>query len=96
MKTRADVYDGKNLVVLHSKVKNQRLAAARDLWAFAALPLSLGATAHYDRCRVAGDWHRNVTYSTGSSAASSTYSGSGIERLGNHPPRGETMQCRSE
>src|SRR6266536_774770 len=48
---------GKRLVVLHRKVKNQRLAAVGYLWTFAALRLSTGARAHYDRRRVAGDRH---------------------------------------
>src|SRR6266516_2155467 len=48
---------GKNLVVLHRKVKTQRLAAVGYLWTFAALRLSTGARAHYDRRRVAGDRH---------------------------------------
>jgi transposase len=48
---------GKKLVVLHRKVKNQRLAAVGYLWTFAALRLSTGARAHYDRRRVAGDRH---------------------------------------
>ena len=48
---------GKKLLVLHRKVKNQRLAAVGYLWTFAALRLSTGARAHYDRRRVAGDRH---------------------------------------
>ena len=48
---------GKRLVVLHRKVKNQRLASVGYLWTFAALRLSTGARAHYDRRRVAGDRH---------------------------------------
>src|SRR3981081_3613699 len=47
---------GKKLLVLHRKVKNQRLAVGY-LWTFAALRLSTGARAHYDRRRVAGDRH---------------------------------------
>ena len=38
-------------------VKNQRLAAAGYLWAFAALTASPGARAHYDRRKTAGDRH---------------------------------------
>ena len=41
----------------HPKVKNQRLAAVGYLWTFAALRLSTGARAHYDRRRVTGDRH---------------------------------------
>jgi hypothetical protein len=48
---------GKKLVVLHRTVKNQRLAAVGYLWSFAAIRLSVGARAHYDRRRVAGDRH---------------------------------------
>jgi hypothetical protein len=48
---------GKSHVVLHRRVKNQRLAAAGYLWAFAALTSSPGARAHYDRRRAAGDRH---------------------------------------
>ena len=42
---------------MHRRVKNQRLAAAGYLWAFAALTASPGARAHYDRRRAAGDRH---------------------------------------
>ena len=48
---------GKTLAVLHRRVKNQRLAAAGYIWAFAALTASPGARAHYDRRRQAGDRH---------------------------------------
>ena len=48
---------GKKLVILHRTVKNQRLAAVGYLWAFAALRLSAGARAHYDRRRITGDRH---------------------------------------
>jgi transposase len=48
---------GKSLTVMHRRVKNQRLAAAGYLWAFAALTASPGARAHYDRRRAAGDRH---------------------------------------
>lgn len=48
---------GKKLVVLHRTVKNQRLAAVGYLWSFAAIRLSVGARAHYDRRRIAGDRH---------------------------------------
>jgi transposase len=48
---------GKSLVVMHRRVKNQRLAATGYLWAFAALTASPGARAHYDRRRTAGDRH---------------------------------------
>ena len=40
---------GKTTAVLHRRVKNQRLAAAGYIWAFAALTASPGARAHYDR-----------------------------------------------
>lgn len=48
---------GKSLTVVHRRVKNQRLAAAGYVWAFAALTASPGARAHYDRRRTAGDRH---------------------------------------
>ena len=48
---------GKTLAVMHRRVKNQRLAAAGYLWAFAALTASPGARAHYDRRRATGDRH---------------------------------------
>src|SRR6266700_4916446 len=59
---------GKKLLVLHRKVKNQRLAAVGYLWTFAALRLSTGARAHYDRRRLAGDCTppHNATCSTAS------------------------------
>jgi Transposase/Transposase IS116/IS110/IS902 family len=48
---------GKTLAVLHRRVKNQRLAAAGYIWAFAALTASPGARAHYDRRKNDGDRH---------------------------------------
>ena len=48
---------GKSLLVLHRRVKNQRLAAVGYLWTFAALRSSAGARAHYDQRRAAGDRH---------------------------------------
>jgi transposase len=48
---------GKTLAVLHRRVKNQRLAAAGYIWAFAALTASPGARAHYDRRKTVGDRH---------------------------------------
>ena len=48
---------GKSKSVTHRKVKNNRLAAAGYIWAFAALTPSPGARAHYDRRRDAGDRH---------------------------------------
>jgi hypothetical protein len=38
-------------------VKNQRLASAGYVWAFAALTASPGARAHYDRRKAASDRH---------------------------------------
>ena len=40
---------GKSLIVMHRRVKNQRLAAVGYSWAFSALTASPGARAHYDR-----------------------------------------------
>jgi len=48
---------GKKLVVLHRTVKNNRLAAVGYLWTSAAIRLSTGARAHYNRRRLAGDRH---------------------------------------
>ena len=48
---------GKNVTVMARRIKNQRLAAAGYMWAFAALSHSAGARAHYDRRREAGDTH---------------------------------------
>jgi transposase len=48
---------GKSLTVTHRRVKNQRLAAAGYVWAFAALTASPGARAHYDKRKTAGDRH---------------------------------------
>jgi transposase len=48
---------GKTRAVRYRRVKNQRLAAAGYLWAFAALTASPGARAHYDRRKTDGDKH---------------------------------------
>jgi transposase len=48
---------GKRRLVLHRTVKNNRLAAVGYLWTFAAIRLSTGARAHYDRRRLTGDRH---------------------------------------
>ncbi len=48
---------GKSRSVTYRKVKNNRLAAAGYIWAFAALTASPGARDHYDRRRDAGDRH---------------------------------------
>jgi transposase len=48
---------GKKLVVLHRTAKNNRLAATAYLWTFAAIRLSVGPRAHYNRHRLAGDRH---------------------------------------
>jgi hypothetical protein len=44
-------------VVVHRRVKNQRLAATGYVWAFAALTASPGARARYDRRETDGDRH---------------------------------------
>jgi hypothetical protein len=44
-------------VVLARYVRNQRLADALYLWAFAAITASPGARAFYDTHRAAGDTH---------------------------------------
>ncbi len=48
---------GKSRSVTRRQVKNNRLAAAGYIWAFAALTASPGARAHYDRRKQAGDRH---------------------------------------
>jgi len=48
---------GRSRTVAHRRVKNQRLAAAGYVWAFATLIASPGCRAHYDRRRTAGDLH---------------------------------------
>jgi len=48
---------GKSIVVMQRRIKNQRLAAAGYVWAFAALTASPLARSHYDRRRAAGDGH---------------------------------------
>ena len=48
---------GTRRVVLARHVRNQRLADAIYLWAFAALTASPGARAFYDTRRAAGDTH---------------------------------------
>ena len=48
---------GKTTAVLHRRVKNQRLAAAGYIWAFAALTASPGARGHYDKRKADGDRH---------------------------------------
>jgi transposase len=51
---------GKSLSVMVRRVKNQRLAAAGYVWAFASLTASPGARAHYDRRRADGDRHTSA------------------------------------
>lgn len=46
---------GKNRHVTHRRIKNSRLAATGQHWAFAALTASPGAHAHYNRRRNTGD-----------------------------------------
>lgn len=54
---------GKSTVVRHRKVKNQRLAAAGYVWAFASLKAA-GPRAHYDHRRQAGDRHSSALRNT--------------------------------
>jgi len=46
---------GASSVVTHRRIANRALKATGHVWAFAALTRSLGARAHYDRRREAGD-----------------------------------------
>ncbi|HEY7430961.1 MAG TPA: transposase, partial [Streptosporangiaceae bacterium] len=48
---------GKPTAVPHRRIKNQRLAAAGYVWAFAAISASPGVRTHYDRRRQDGDRH---------------------------------------
>lgn len=48
---------GKSVSVTARRVKNQRLASVGCMWAFSAMAHSIGARAHYDRRRAAGDRH---------------------------------------
>ena len=48
---------GKSTVVRARHIRNRRLADACHWWAFAAITKSVGARAHYDRRRLAGDSH---------------------------------------
>ncbi len=48
---------GKSISVKARRIKNQRLAAAGYVWAFASLTASTGARAHYDRRRTHGERH---------------------------------------
>jgi hypothetical protein len=43
-----------SLTVTHRRVKNQRLATAGYLWAFAALTASPGVRTHYDKRKTTG------------------------------------------
>ncbi|MFB4319911.1 IS110 family transposase [Actinomadura sp. 21ATH] len=54
---------GKSTVVHHRKVKNQRLAAAGYVWAFASLQAA-GPRAHYDHRRNVGDRHSSAQRNT--------------------------------
>jgi hypothetical protein len=51
---------GTKRVVLARYVRNQRLAAAIYLWAFATLTASPGASAYYDHHRASGDTHHQA------------------------------------
>ena len=51
---------GKHRVVLARYARNQRLADACYLWAFATLTASPGARAFYDQRRAAGDTHHRA------------------------------------
>jgi hypothetical protein len=48
---------GKSHLVMHRRVKNDRLAAVGYVWTFAALTKSEPVRAHYDRRRTTGDRH---------------------------------------
>jgi hypothetical protein len=52
-------------MVLARHVRNQRLADAVYLWAFAALSASPGARAYYDHRRAGGDTHHQAIRALG-------------------------------
>ncbi|WP_433235197.1 IS110 family transposase [Actinomadura nitritigenes] len=54
---------GRSTMVQHRKVKNQRLAAAGYVWAFASLRAP-GPRAHYDHRRAVGDRHSSALRNT--------------------------------
>lgn len=56
---------GTKRVVLARHVRNQRLADAIYLWAFAALTTSPGARTYYDQRRTAGDTHHQALRALG-------------------------------
>ena len=56
---------GTKRMVLARHVRNQRLADAIYLWAFAALSASPGARAYYDHRRAGGDTHRQALRALG-------------------------------
>jgi hypothetical protein len=51
---------GRSIVITRRRIKNDRLATASWIWAFASLTHSPGARAHYDRRRAAGDRHASA------------------------------------
>jgi hypothetical protein len=48
---------GRSIVITRRRIKNDRLATASWIWAFASLTHSPGARKHHDRRRTAGDRH---------------------------------------
>ena len=56
---------GTRRVVLARHVRNQRLASATYLWAFAALTASPGSRSYYDTRRAAGDTHHQALRALG-------------------------------
>ena len=56
-------------MVLARHVRNQRLADAIYLWAFAALSASPGARAYYDHRRAGGDTHHQALRALGNRLA---------------------------
>ena len=66
------VASGKKRAVLARHVRNHRLYAAIDQWAFSALNASPGARAFYDLHRAAGDLHHQKRYASSATASSAS------------------------
>ena len=59
------IASGRRRAVVARHVKNRRLAAAIDMWAYSALRSSPGARTYYDQHRAAGDTHHQALRAVG-------------------------------